>query len=63
MAGLSIFDDSIPFYIGENKNYGINSAIMILLFSPILMAIVGFFHCFLLWYPLIKLYNYLKNRL
>ncbi|NEW04884.1 hypothetical protein GK047_02475 [Paenibacillus sp. SYP-B3998] len=58
----SLFNKDFTFYVGEKEVHGIVSGLIAVPFVPLIMAIVGFFHAIVFWFPLIYLYKKLTNN-
>jgi hypothetical protein len=59
---VTIVNPTVPFHVGETQYYGLTAGILGLVFTPLVMGLVGFFHALLLWYPIIALYRYFKGK-
>ena len=62
MFFITIFNTSVPFHVGEHRLYGLSAGLVSLFFIPVVMAMVGLFHSFMLWFPGILIVRYFKNR-
>ncbi|CAN7343574.1 hypothetical protein LJR153_001995 [Paenibacillus sp. LjRoot153] len=62
MLIYSLFNKDFTFYFGEKEVHGIVSGIIAVPFIPFIMAIVGFLHAIMLWFPIIYLYKKLTNN-
>jgi phosphotransferase system glucose/maltose/N-acetylglucosamine-specific IIC component len=62
MLIYSINNNDFTFHFGEKEVHGIVSGVIAVPFVPFIMAIVGFFHAIMFWFPLVYIYNKLTKR-
>jgi len=62
MVIISLFDNSIPFYVGNHKIYGIWSGVIAIITMPIIMGSVGLAHGIFFWFPIVYIYKKLANK-
>ncbi|OPZ92456.1 MAG: hypothetical protein BWY74_01571 [Firmicutes bacterium ADurb.Bin419] len=59
---LCVFNNNIPVNILTKSYYGVVAGLISLVLAPIIMAVFGFAHAVILWYPGIWLYNKIKYK-
>ncbi|OGO77775.1 MAG: hypothetical protein A2Y23_14915 [Clostridiales bacterium GWB2_37_7] len=62
MFFITLVNPTIPFHLGVKEFYGFTAGVLSLLFLPLIMVFVGLFHALMLWYPIIALFRYMKNK-
>lgn len=60
LFSVCIIGQNIPIYILNKAYYGVQAGLFGLLFSPIILAIMGFVHSVILWYPIMWIYQKIK---
>ncbi|WP_148929730.1 hypothetical protein [Paenibacillus methanolicus] len=61
MFGYSLYDDKYVFHFGEKQLNGVVAGVIAVPFLTIIMAIVGFFHSLMFWFPLSFIYKKLRR--
>lgn len=56
------FNHNIPVYINKEAYYGVVAGLIGLIFSPVIMAVVGLIHSVIIWYPILWIYRKISNR-
>lgn len=57
MLLYSFSNNDFKWNIIDRAYYGVTAGLFALLFMPFVMGIVGFFHSFMLWYPIVWFYR------
>jgi hypothetical protein len=61
MLLYSFSNSDFKWNIADNAYYGVTAGLFASLFMPFVMGVVGFFHSFMLWYPMVWVYRKVFN--